>query len=546
MAYTETTTQSWGSRLAGAFKGIIVGLILILASFILLWWNEGRAVKTTKALEEGQACTVELPDISKVDSAMNGQLLHASGDALTQDVLTDATFGISHNGIRLVREVEFYQWVEESHSETHKNAGGSETTTTTYTYKKEWTDRPVSSGSFKEPGHDNTVFLNVDDEDQVAQNVTFGAYTLSAGQIARIGNRQAYKLDEYVIPADLKGRAKVENGYLYVGYPVNNTAAYQMVSPEVQQLQLTNQQLQLNIQQLQLAMQNPQVPAENRQQIQLNIQQLQLQIQQNNLRLQQLGAAPVQQPAAATAPVQPAAAPVVVAPGMPQPTAAVQPMTPPAVVQPGMPQPGTVQPAMPQQPGTFVQEACSVDPGNPRIGDVRVKWSVISPKETISIVAQQQGSTFVPYVAKSSGYTVSLLGMGVQSTEQMYQKAHDDNTMMTWLLRFGGWLMMLIGFNMLFRPFVVLADVLPFLGDLIGSGTGFLSFVLASILSLITIALAWLAYRPVLGCLLLAVVGYLVYLVIKRKKAAKAAKEAAPAIAETPAAPAGEQTPSAE
>lgn len=41
MAYTETTTQSWGSRLGDSLKGIIVGIILFIVSFPLLFWNEG-------------------------------------------------------------------------------------------------------------------------------------------------------------------------------------------------------------------------------------------------------------------------------------------------------------------------------------------------------------------------------------------------------------------------------------------------------------------------------------------------------------------------
>lgn len=32
MAYTETTTQSWGSRLGDSIKGIVIGLILFLVA----------------------------------------------------------------------------------------------------------------------------------------------------------------------------------------------------------------------------------------------------------------------------------------------------------------------------------------------------------------------------------------------------------------------------------------------------------------------------------------------------------------------------------
>ena len=53
MAVTETTTESWGIRLGGSIKGIAIGGALFIAGIPLLFWNEGRAVKTAKALEEG-------------------------------------------------------------------------------------------------------------------------------------------------------------------------------------------------------------------------------------------------------------------------------------------------------------------------------------------------------------------------------------------------------------------------------------------------------------------------------------------------------------
>ena len=59
MAVTETTTIGWGSRLGASLKGIVVGLVLFVAGFPLLFWNEGRAVTATKTNEEGAASVVE-------------------------------------------------------------------------------------------------------------------------------------------------------------------------------------------------------------------------------------------------------------------------------------------------------------------------------------------------------------------------------------------------------------------------------------------------------------------------------------------------------
>ena len=53
-------------------------------------------------------------------------------------------------------------------------------------------------------------------------------------------------------------------------------------------------------------------------------------------------------------------------------------------------------------------------------------------------------------------------------------------------------------------PLSVMADVMPFVGDLVRIGTEGLAVVLAGILSLLTIAMAWLTDHPLLGCVLLA------------------------------------------
>ncbi|MCW5210069.1 hypothetical protein VU10_07890, partial [Desulfobulbus sp. US1] len=72
--------------------------------------------------------------------------------------------------------------------------------------------------------------------------------------------------------------------------------------------------------------------------------------------------------------------------------------------------------------------------------------------------------------------------------------------------------------------FSVLADVLPFLGSIVEAGTGFIAFLLAGVLSLITIAVAWIVFRPLLGIILLAIAVGLVVLIGSKIKAGKASK----------------------
>ncbi|HNV68148.1 MAG TPA: TMEM43 family protein, partial [Candidatus Ozemobacteraceae bacterium] len=145
--------------------------------------------------------------------------------------------------------------------------------------------------------------------------------------------------------------------------------------------------------------------------------------------------------------------------------------------------------------------SASADPSNPKIGDIKISFEAVLPS-TISIIAQQTGQTFRPYQTKA-GDSLEMLDNGNRSAQEMFASAQSANTMMTWGLRIFGFLLMYIGISMIFNPLVVLADVIPFFGNLMGAGVGMLSFFLAAPLSLTMIAIGWIAYRPVLGIALL-------------------------------------------
>ena len=151
MSYTETTTTGYGTRLGNSFKGMLLGLALIVAGTGLLWWNEGDFVATRDALLEAQAVTEPVSDIGKVDPALNGKVIHASGRADTKNELIDPDFGVKDVAIKLQRRVEYYQWVQNVRTEKRQKVGGGEETIKTYTYERSWTNSPVNSASFTAP-----------------------------------------------------------------------------------------------------------------------------------------------------------------------------------------------------------------------------------------------------------------------------------------------------------------------------------------------------------------------------------------------------------
>ena len=101
----------------------MLGLILFVVAFPLLFWNEGRAVTTYKTLKEGGSIVTSVASGS-VDPANAGRLIHVSELADTEATLTDPVFEVSAKALKLRRTAEMYQWKESSSSETTKKLGG--------------------------------------------------------------------------------------------------------------------------------------------------------------------------------------------------------------------------------------------------------------------------------------------------------------------------------------------------------------------------------------------------------------------------------------
>ena len=222
MAVTEeriVDNPSWIQRLGSSFRGVLIGLALFVAGFPILFWNEGRAVDTAKRLKEGAGAVVDVP-ADKIDAANEGKLVHVSGKADTQDVLSDDVFGVSATALRLKRTVEVYQTVE--HSETTREKRGDKTVEkTTYTYSNEWCTKPVDSSQYHEAAKRTAnppAAMPYGDVDKIAQNVTLGAFTLSEAHVKRMGEKKPFAFPaDFKAPASVPG-AQYQNGIIYVPY----------------------------------------------------------------------------------------------------------------------------------------------------------------------------------------------------------------------------------------------------------------------------------------------------------------------------------------
>jgi hypothetical protein len=360
----DSTSEHVGflERLWQSLVGILIGFGLIAATIWGIFWNEGRAIGTTRALNEGAGVTVTVP-ATRVDAANEGKLVHTTGD-LRGGQLADNDFQIRSQAVRLVRKVEMYQWKEERRTESRSNAGGSQTRTTTYSYERTWSDRPISSQNFRQRDQHQNPSMPITGRTETAPNAMLGAFRAESRVIDLFGSSAQRRLDIGqaqlgAFQSRFGNRAQLNDGGIYVGS----------------------------------------------------------------------------------------------------------------------------------------------DPGNPQIGDLRITYFVL-PEGPATVVARQNSGGFGPYTA-SNGREVFLGSVGTRTAQELYHGAHETNRIITWVLRGAMLFAIWLGFFLILRPFVVLADVIPLFGSAMAAGAGLVATALALVVFLPTIAIAWFWHRPVMSIALI-------------------------------------------
>lgn len=81
----------------------------------------------------------------------------------------------------------------------------------------------------------------------------------------------------------------------------------------------------------------------------------------------------------------------------------------------------------------------------------------------------------------------------------MFQQAQKSNTILTWLLRGAGYIVMVIGFSLILGPLSVFADVVPIFGTIVGAGTGFIAALIAGLLTFLTVEIDGYRSSPDIG-----------------------------------------------
>ena len=203
----------------GLFAGVLMGIVMVIAGTILLWWNEGNNVRNIKTTNEVEKNVVEIA-IDANPAEYNGKLIATGGSFTVEDeALTDDTFGVSVHSAALVRVVEVYQWEE---TEVSDDDG------TSYNYEKGWHEGLIDSSSFHENGHNNPSSVDFNSDSKFAEKVTLGNFKLSSAQIEQMeANKNLGASEAKTIP----------EGYKASGDYVTNSA--NLSSPQIGDVRIT-------------------------------------------------------------------------------------------------------------------------------------------------------------------------------------------------------------------------------------------------------------------------------------------------------------------
>ena len=166
--------------------------------------------------------------------------------------------------------------------------------------------------------------------------------------------------------------------------------------------------------------------------------------------------------------------------------------------------------------------------GPPSVGDLSIEFRQVRPTE-VSILSAQDGGTFKPYQT-NSGDAISRLQLGIVSADAMFKAAERENITLTWAFRLLGFILMAAGMGMVLKPLAVFSDVIPTIGTIARFGNAFLAIGTSLVLSLATIAVGWISFRPAVGISVLALAGLVLFAFFKLAKS----RRAEPAKAWTP------------
>lgn len=116
---------------------------------------------------------------------------------------------------------------------------------------------------------------------------------------------------------------------------------------------------------------------------------------------------------------------------------------------------------------------------SPQVGDIRISYTALDSPAAVTVFGQQSGERLTPYLyEKSSTFFRALNG----DRNAAIQELQTEHTIITWLLRGAGFLMIWIGLLLVVSPLGTIAGILPILKQLTGFISGIITFIVALVI----------------------------------------------------------------
>lgn len=211
----EVTHTSWGQNIGKGFQSMLLGIVLFLGSFVVLWFNAGRPNQGKIA-----ETSVEV-NANEANSEVNGKFISLSGNLTTEEVLDDPTFIKPGKYITISRSAQMYAWKENVRTESKDEVGGGTTTVKYYSYSQEWTSMPSSSSSFNqkevkawEREHNVSIYnptMAIKSDSSTVNNAKIGVWPIDPQSISLPGGEDLELNADTVV----EGR-DIQGDYIYI------------------------------------------------------------------------------------------------------------------------------------------------------------------------------------------------------------------------------------------------------------------------------------------------------------------------------------------
>lgn len=186
MTSFKARSQAWLSQMKDSIIGLFIGIILVLACIVVLFWNEGRHVKNVKDLNDAseRARTIQCKTF---DASLVGELVFMTCPIDFGEGVKDRIGVEEKEAVWMKRSVELFQYKQKTRTDKKQ---GDDANAEKY-YEEGWYAGYIDSKSFPNTYDNNKNFLSVlrpekmkpgnwDGIDKIYQSkVRLGEYTLN-------------------------------------------------------------------------------------------------------------------------------------------------------------------------------------------------------------------------------------------------------------------------------------------------------------------------------------------------------------------------------